>query len=62
MVRKLIWPLVTAAVVLTTAAGLAIANNGMTNDKTFEYAIGLWGDLPYSATQADPGVPNLIAA
>jgi hypothetical protein len=41
MVRKLIWPLVTAAVVLTTAAGLAIANNGMTNDKTFEYAIGL---------------------
>src|SRR5262249_26240597 len=32
-----------------------------TNDKTFVYAIGLWGDLPYSAVQADPGVPNLIA-
>jgi hypothetical protein len=61
MVRKLIWPSVVAVVVLATAAGLAIAGDGRTNDKTFEYAIGLWGDLPYSATQADPGVPNLIA-
>lgn len=25
------------------------------------YAIGLWGDLPYSDTQALTGVPNLIA-
>src|SRR4051812_42530686 len=25
------------------------------------YAIGLWGDLPYSDVQADLGVPNLIA-
>ena len=25
------------------------------------YAIGLWGDLPYSALQASVGVPNLIA-
>lgn len=25
------------------------------------YAIGLWGDLPYSAVQAGAGVPNLIA-
>jgi len=25
------------------------------------YAIGLWGDLPYSATQIVVGVPNLIA-
>ncbi|MBO0838256.1 MAG: hypothetical protein J2P28_22440 [Actinobacteria bacterium] len=25
------------------------------------YAIGLWGDLPYSALQATEGVPNLIA-
>jgi hypothetical protein len=25
------------------------------------YAIGLWGDLPYSAQQATQGVPNLIA-
>jgi len=26
-----------------------------------EYAIGLWGDLPYSDLQATVGVPNLIA-
>src|ERR1051325_7804141 len=25
------------------------------------YAIGLWGDLPYSDTQALVGVPNVIA-
>jgi hypothetical protein len=25
------------------------------------YAIGLWGDLPYSDIQASVGVPNLIA-
>ena len=25
------------------------------------YAIGLWGDLPYSDIQATKGVPNLIA-
>ncbi len=25
------------------------------------YAIGLWGDLPYSATQATTGIPNLVS-
>ena len=25
------------------------------------YAIGMWGDVPYSALQATVGVPNLIA-
>src|SRR5262245_52602571 len=29
--------------------------------ETAEYAIGLWGDLPYSDIQANVGVPNLIA-
>ena len=58
MVRKLIWPAAAATVALALMAGLAIANNGRTNDKTFEYAIGLWGDLPYSAVQADPGTPG----
>lgn len=33
-------------------------NNGQGREK---YAIGLWGDLPYSDTQALVGVPNLIA-
>jgi len=31
------------------------------NDARGGYAIGLWGDLPYSPTQATIGVPNLIA-
>src|SRR6185437_10543714 len=31
------------------------------DNKTFQYAIGLWGDLPYSDQQAQTGVPNLIA-
>ena len=29
-------------------------------DAASAYAIGLWGDLPYSAVQASAGVPNLI--
>jgi hypothetical protein len=33
-------------------------NNGNGREK---YSIGLWGDLPYSDTQALVGVPNLIA-
>ena len=33
-------------------------NNGQGREK---YSIGLWGDLPYSDTQALVGVPNLIA-
>jgi hypothetical protein len=31
------------------------------DDEDHSYAIGLWGDLPYSALQASVGVPNLIA-
>jgi hypothetical protein len=42
-------------------AGVAVAGKGNGNDKTFEYAIGLWGDLPYSAIQEDPGIPSLLA-
>ena len=61
MLRRWLWPAAAGLVALAVAAGMAVAGNGRTNDKTFEYAIGLWGDLPYSAVQADPGVPNLIA-
>jgi hypothetical protein len=41
------------------ATGIAAGGNGATNKKTFEYAIGLWGDLPYSATQ-EAALPALI--
>jgi hypothetical protein len=42
-------------------AGLAVGGHGEANKNSFDYAIGLWGDLPYSDVQATSGVPNLIA-
>jgi hypothetical protein len=51
-------------VVVALAAALAVgavAGEGKKNDRGFEYAIGLWGDLPYNDVQAQVGVPNLIA-
>jgi hypothetical protein len=59
--RNLLWPILTASIAAAIAAGLALGGNGETNKKTFEYSIGLWGDLPYSDVQATTGVPNLIA-
>ncbi|MBZ5521737.1 MAG: hypothetical protein LAP21_05805 [Acidobacteriia bacterium] len=35
--------------------------DGDRDDDRGAYAIGLWGDLPYSDVQAQTGVPNLIA-
>jgi hypothetical protein len=61
MRRKLIPALVAMTLVAVLLAGNALANNGATNNKTFVYTIGLWGDLPYSSLQATVGVPNLIA-
>ena len=43
------------------AAGIAVGAQAKGNDKTFQYAVGLWGDMPYSDVQAQTGVPNLIA-
>ncbi|MCU1274560.1 MAG: hypothetical protein JWO48_1991 [Bryobacterales bacterium] len=36
-------------------------NTGQEGNGANPYAIGLWGDLPYSSVQATVGVPNLIA-
>jgi hypothetical protein len=36
-------------------------DDGKDDDEREGYAIGLWGDLPYSDVQALTGVPNLIA-
>ncbi len=45
--------------------GPAFARDGGDDDRDDDegetYAIGLWGDLPYSPEQATVGVPNLIA-
>jgi hypothetical protein len=46
--RKLLWPLIGSLIVAGLSARVAFGNNGERNDKTFEYAIGLWGDLPYT--------------
>jgi hypothetical protein len=53
--------LASLAVVALVTAGVAISDNGSTNNKNFEYTVGLWGDLPYNDVQAQTGVPNLIA-
>jgi hypothetical protein len=58
--RKTTWIALAAIAAVALAAGVAVGGNGATNKKTFEYAIGLWGDLPYSATQ-EAALPNLIA-
>jgi len=56
---------------LLSAAGLALAGaiaasawaerDDEDRNDDGRYAIGLWGDLPYSDLQAQVGVPNLIA-
>jgi hypothetical protein len=53
---------VLAALLCLVAPHAAIASD-RDDDKRSEdsYAIGLWGDLPYSAGQSLVGVPNLIA-
>jgi len=54
------------AVVVSMAASAAVARGGFgenddERDEDEAYAIGLWGDMPYSDLQAIVGVPNLIA-
>jgi hypothetical protein len=59
--------LITAVAVLgmgATAYAFQDRDDGRNKDRDDNheaYAIGLWGDLPYSDTQALTGVPNLIA-
>src|SRR5215510_13188300 len=53
-----------AVVVAAMPITLAQGNNGVggiNGNANAAYAIGLWGDLPYSAIQESVGLPNLIA-
>src|SRR5215510_8227828 len=66
MTRKVLF--IPAVVVLGFAAissALAFQERhsfeGGHEESNFTYAIGLWGDLPYSEIQATVGVPNLIS-
>ena len=61
MPRKLFWPLLASLVVAALTSGVALGRENERNRKSFEYTIGLWGDVPYSDLQARVGVPNLIA-
>jgi hypothetical protein len=57
----------TAMVIVLCAISLARGQQNATDDDSGDgrdrgqYAIGLWGDLPYSDVQALTGIPNLIA-
>jgi hypothetical protein len=52
--------LLIAALAMAFGAGFAPRDHN-DDDRERAYAIGLWGDLPYSDVQATTGVPNLIA-
>src|SRR5262245_35929017 len=62
MKRKTLWLAIAAITIAAIGTGLALGGNGRTNDKTFVYSIGLYGDLPYDDGGAQTkGMPNLIA-
>jgi hypothetical protein len=52
---------VVVAVVATATAQQPERVDNAVREGSSPYAIGLWGDLPYSDEQATTGVPNLIA-
>jgi hypothetical protein len=61
--RKVLVLLLGALIAAGLTAGLAVGGRGNDRDpghKSFDYAIGLWGDLPYSAAQ-EAALPALIA-
>src|SRR6266581_1851530 len=45
----------------TACAAAILSRVAVAQGPEDSYAIGLWGDLPYSTLQATVGVPNLIA-
>jgi hypothetical protein len=58
--KRLLWAPALAALIAGTFSAMAIADDDR-GERAEPYAIGLWGDLPYSDVQAQVGVPNLIA-
>jgi hypothetical protein len=50
---------ITAALMLVAASSLVV--DAQPDPSMSPYTIALWGDVPYSDTQATTGVPNLIA-
>src|SRR5947209_19430766 len=70
VMRRFITPTLAALLAAAATAGFALAGgdhrpgdrgHGDRGHSSHAYSIGLWGDLPYSTTQATVGVPNLVA-
>lgn len=61
--RRLVGAAMVALLMAAMGGALAANDRGDDRDEGRQqtYAIGLWGDLPYSALQETVGVPNLIA-
>jgi hypothetical protein len=64
--RNKLWKLALVAItaclaIWPVASAQADDDEGERGEASRAYAIGLWGDLPYSDVQALSGVPNLIA-
>ena len=57
--RKMCLLALTVPFMASSTISLATAREN--ESQNAPYAIGLWGDLPYSDLQATAGVPNLIA-
>ena len=61
---RLLIPVLAAVIAAAATAGLAIAGRAGDDDRGGRgspYAIGVWGDVPYSPEQVTSGVPNLVA-
>jgi hypothetical protein len=62
---RLLIPVLAAVMAAAATAGLAIAGRADDDDRGggrgSPYAVGVWGDVPYSPEQVTSGVPNLVA-
>ena len=56
-----LWTPLVALLLAPGSAAAADSESDCGGEVENPYAIGLWGDLPYSSLQATVGVPNLIA-
>ena len=65
MLRRLLVPTAAALLAAGITAAVAVGQHRTTHHTRTSgqkaFAVGLWGDLPYSTLQATVGVPNLIA-
>jgi len=61
LLRKMCLLALTVPFLVSSTITLASASEKEYDRKNESYAIGLWGDVPYSDIQATTGVPNLIA-